>query len=123
MMPCCALHFRQRLPASRPRPRRLRLGSACNPRVPAPCRFVAASLSSSQLPKCRAELGRFASPPIERLYPTHRPLTREQLDALLCPAFTLDVTGGLGVAVFELMPDERTWFDRDALRRFALGIP
>jgi hypothetical protein len=60
-------------------------------------------------------------PPTELVHKKCRLLTRDQLVALLCPAFTLDATGGLGVAVFELHPDERPAFDRDALTSFAKG--
>eukprot|EP00750_Incisomonas_marina_P002633 INCI12522.1.p3 GENE.INCI12522.1~~INCI12522.1.p3 ORF type:complete len:104 (+),score=4.88 INCI12522.1:351-662(+) len=50
----------------------------------------------------RAQLGQFAEPPIKRRYPRRGRLSPEQITALLTPAFTLDVTGGLGAAVTAL---------------------
>ena len=68
----------------------------------------------------RAQLGLCAEPRIPRRYPRRGRLCPEQMRVLLCPAFTRDVTGGLGVAVFALEPAEVALFDREELRAFAL---
>jgi len=41
------------------------------------------------------------------------------MEALLTPAFTLDVTGGLGAAVIALTGEEASWFNLDEMHAFA----